>query len=258
MSIVAILMLLVIILFLTWHWIMLVILCPFIIRRQKDQYLRWEKQYNTPPHPVNSNIELIINPLQTQKKFANLRRIYHKFYGFIDSFVRFIDIKVADVPSFFIRDFIYKNILGVKIGLNTTLHYGAEIRNHSCLILGKGTIVGDKALLDARNGIILGENVNISSNVSIYTHQHNHRFHDFRATTNAHSCVKIGNRAWIGPNVIILPGVEIGEGSVVGAGAVVTKNIAPYTINVGIPAKEVGCRTKELDYSFKGKNKCFI
>ena len=45
MNIVAFLVLLVIILFLTWHWIMLVILCPFIIRRQKDQYLRWEKQY---------------------------------------------------------------------------------------------------------------------------------------------------------------------------------------------------------------------
>ena len=198
------------------------------------------------------------NQLQPQKKFANLRKLYHKFYGYIDYYVRFIDVKVAFVPSFFIRDFIYKYILGVKMGLYTTLHYGAEIRNHSCLILGKGTIVGDKALLDARNGIILGENVNIISNVSIYTHQHNRRFHDFRATTNAHCCVKIGNRAWIGPNVIILPGVEIGEGAVVGAGAVVTKNIAPYTINVGIPAKVVGCRTNELDYSFKGKNKWFI
>ena len=70
--------------------------------------------------------------------------------------------------------------------------------------------------------------------------------------------MKIGDRALIGPNVIILPGVEIGDGAVVGAGAVVTKNIAPYTINVGIPAKVVGYRTNKLDYSFKGKNKLFI
>lgn len=247
-----------IILLLTWHWIMLVLLSPLIIWRQKSRYLSWVNNYNTPPVDSNSELTKEIAPIHPKKKFANLRNIYHKFYGYIDSFVRYIDIKVAFIPSFLIRDFIYKHILGVKMGLNTTLHYGAEIRNHSCLIMGKGAIVGDKALLDARNGIILGENVNISSNVSIYTHQHNHRFHDFRATTNAHSCVKIGNRAWIGPNVIILPGVEIGEGAVVGAGAVVSRNIAPYTINVGIPAKEVGCRTKELDYSFKGKNKCFI
>lgn len=167
MNIVYFLLSSVIVLFLTWRWLMLFTLCPYIILRQKYQYLSWKNQYNT---PTNDELEKV-NPLLPKKKFANLRNVYHKFDGFVNSFVRFIDIKVANVPSFLIRDFIYKYILGVKRGLNTTLHYGAEIRNHSCLVLGKGSIVGDKALLDARNRIILGRNVNISSNVSIYTHQ---------------------------------------------------------------------------------------
>jgi len=48
--------------------------------------------------------------------------------------------------------------------------------------------------------------------------------------------VVIGKNCWIGANAIILPGVEIGEGSVVGAGAVVTKDVEPFTVVAGVPA----------------------
>lgn len=51
--------------------------------------------------------------------------------------------------------------------------------------------------------------------------------------------VTIGNNVWIGDNVIILSGVIIGDGSILGAGSVVTKNIPPYSIAVGNPAKVI-------------------
>lgn len=51
--------------------------------------------------------------------------------------------------------------------------------------------------------------------------------------------VKIGDHAWIGARVIILKGVEIGEGCIVGAGAVVTKSLPPFTVCAGVPAKVV-------------------
>ena len=51
--------------------------------------------------------------------------------------------------------------------------------------------------------------------------------------------VHIGNDVWIGDNVMIADGVEIGDGAVVGAGAIVTKSLNPYSINLGIPAREV-------------------
>ncbi len=58
--------------------------------------------------------------------------------------------------------------------------------------------------------------------------------------------------------MIVLPGVHIGEGAVVGAGAVVTKNIPPYTVNVGIPAKTVGERPKDLRYDRSGNHLPFL
>lgn len=61
------------------------------------------------------------------------------------------------------------------------------------------------------------------------------------------------DRAWIGPNTIILHSVHIGEGAVVAAGAVVTKDVEPYTIVAGIPAKKVGDRNRDLKYEFNGK-----
>ena len=60
--------------------------------------------------------------------------------------------------------------------------------------------------------------------------------------------VVIGNRVWIGYRAIILPGITIGEGAVVGAGAVVTKDVEPFAIMAGNPARKIGERSKELSY----------
>ena len=94
--------------------------------------------------------------------------------------------------------------------------------------------------------------MNFSSNVHIWTEQHDHRDPWFRCTGGSDFKVVIDDRAWIGPNVTILHSVHIGEGAVVGAGAVVTKDIPPYAIAAGIPAKIIGTRNKDLKYEFNG------
>jgi acetyltransferase-like isoleucine patch superfamily enzyme len=53
--------------------------------------------------------------------------------------------------------------------------------------------------------------------------------------------------------VTILPGVRIGEGAVVGAGSVVTKDLEPFKLYGGVPAKIIGSRNKNLTYKFSGK-----
>ena len=63
--------------------------------------------------------------------------------------------------------------------------------------------------------------------------------------------VTIEDYAWISCRVVILPGVTIGKGAVVAAGAVVTKDVAPYTIVGGVPAKKIGTRTKDLRYQLR-------
>lgn len=55
----------------------------------------------------------------------------------------------------------------------------------------------------------------------------------------------IGDNVWIGANCIILKGVKIGEGAIIGAGSVVTKDIKPYSINVGNPCKNIKFRFKK-------------
>jgi hypothetical protein len=66
-------------------------------------------------------------------------------------------------------------------------------------------------------------------------------FFDWR---RAHKCT-IGHDVWIGHGAIVMPGVEIGHGAIIGSGAVVTKNIPPYAIAVGVPAKVIKYRFDE-------------
>ena len=73
--------------------------------------------------------------------------------------------------------------------------------------------------------------------------------HDFRSRNYdlIHKPIEIGRAAWITAKVVVLPGVKIGEGAVVGAGAVVSKDVAPWTIVAGNPAKEIGKREFKED-----------
>lgn len=164
---------------------------------------------------------------------------------------RWMIYQIGLFPSHHIRKYIYI-ILGAKISKEVVFHFKTEIRAPYMLKIGKGTIIGDNVLLDARNKIIVGENVNFSSNVSVYTEQHDHRDPFFRCSSNKEDKrVVVGNRVWIGSNVIILPGVTVGEGAVCCAGSVVTKDVDAYSVVAGVPAKKVNDRPRNLNYCFK-------
>lgn len=167
-------------------------------------------------------------------------------------YVRYMIFQTGWIPSHHVRNFIYCHIFLVKKASKAVIYWGAEIRAPHNLHIGSRSIIGDKSLLDARHGIYIGEDVQLSSNVSIYTEQHDHRDPWFGCSSNASFHVRIANRAWIGSNVIILPKVHIGEGAVVAAGSVVTKDVPPYTIVAGIPAVPKGERTRDLRYHFSG------
>ena len=163
--------------------------------------------------------------------------------------------KICVIPSLHLRKWLYK-CLGARMGRNCVIHFRTEIRCPERLTLGDGTIIGDNAILDARRGLTFGRNVNLSSNVSIYTLQHDHRDPYFRCPSekDVKFSVEIDDRVWLGSNVIVLPGAHIGEGAVCCAGCVVTKDVEPYTVVAGIPAKKVGERPRNLKYEFDGKS----
>lgn len=177
---------------------------------------------------------------------------------YLGGFMRYYDYRVSQVPSHHLRNFIYRHVYHVDIASKVIVYYGVEMREPYKIKIGHGTIIGDNATLDGRNGIEIGENVNFSSNVSIWTEQHDHRDSLFRCGTQKKAPVKIGNRVWIGPNTLILHSVEIGEGAVVAAGSVVTKSVEPFSIVAGIPARKIGERNKDLKYEFVGEYVPFL
>jgi len=96
-------------------------------------------------------------------------------------------------------------------------------------------------------GVKVGRNVNISDGVVVITAKHDANSPKFEA---AYEAIVIEDWAWIATNAIILGGVTVGEGAIVAAGAVVTKDVPPYTIVGGNPAKVIGERKKQaFEYS---------
>jgi len=121
-----------------------------------------------------------------------------------------------------------------------------QILRKTGMKIGKGTIINDGFTLICKIGledsVLIGNRVALSSNVSLITTSspHNSRLKEYSdryPQMDQMGTIIIGNDAWIGAGVIILPDVTIGEFSIVGAGAVVTKDVPPYCIVAGVPAK---------------------
>ena len=152
---------------------------------------------------------------------------------------------VGHIPSHWIRKVIYQ-LGGIKIGKGSVIHTLARFYEPSNIKIGDDTIIGEKVVLDGRESLIIGNHVDIASEVMIYNSQHDMESPDFKAITNK---VIIEDYVFIGPRAIILPGVTIGRGAVIGAGAVVTKDVVSYSIVGGVPAKVIGeRRNKNLVY----------
>lgn len=152
---------------------------------------------------------------------------------------------IGYIPSHHIRRFFYR-LAGVKIGKGSTIHTGVRFYNPSGITIGADSIVGEGTLLDGRARLVIGNHVDIATDVMIYNAEHDVQSQDFRAKEES---VTIKDYVFIGPRVIIQPGVTIEKGAVVAAGAVVTKDVAPMTIVGGVPAKTIGSRNvQELNY----------
>jgi len=163
-----------------------------------------------------------------------LNRIYSYFLDFELMILRW----VGYVPSHTFRKVFYA-LSGVKVGRGSVVHMWANFFDPAGVTIGVDTIVGDHAFLDGRSPIVIGNHVDIASSVMIYNSEHNLESDDFSAIEEP---VTIGDYVFIGPRAIILPGVKVGKGAVIAAGAVVTKDVPPFAIVGGVPAKEIGVR----------------
>lgn len=191
------------------------------------------------------------------------KRLFKKaaryFLGrYAGGFVFYSILQTGKIPFHTLRNIVYRYFYKANLGKNVIIYSGAEIRSPNKLAIGKGSIIGHYSVLDARNFIEIGENVNFSHGVWLWTEQHNHNSPDFSTESPKNKKITICDRVWLGPRVIVLPGCTIGEGAVVGAGSVVTKDVEPFSINAGIPAKKIGERNRNINYVFKDKPIPFI
>jgi len=187
--------------------------------------------------------------------FINLARKY-EFINFLARFFLGFYLYLADftghIPSHTIRDAMYRNLFGVKLPKSSVIFRRCKFFQPWTVNIGKNTFIGNDAFLDGRESVYIGDNVNIASEVRIYTMEHDIESDTFEGTGGP---VHIHDRVYIGARVTILPGVKVGEGAVVASGAVVTRDVEPWTMVGGIPAKFIKNRKKvnyQLDTSKRG------
>ena len=126
------------------------------------------------------------------------------------------------------------------------LDHGVDIRalDQGDIEIGEFTYIGPYTCLAGPGPIKIGKSCLIGSHSGIYGNNHNFTDPNRKIVEQGITCkgIVIEDDCWLGTNVKVLDGVTIGQGSVIGAGAVVTKNIPPYSVAVGVPAKVISQR----------------
>ena len=105
--------------------------------------------------------------------------------------------------------------------------------------IGDGVVINISAYIPGEGGLIFEDNALIGSNSSIVTAGHGLHDGDAEMTKNPliYGPIRVCKGAWVGSGATLIDGVTIGEGAVVGAGSVVTRDVPPYAVYVGNPAR---------------------
>jgi acetyltransferase-like isoleucine patch superfamily enzyme len=136
----------------------------------------------------------------------------------------------------------FLRILGARIGSHTVLHscrfFNAYRRGFPGLRIGNSCFVGDECMLDLAADIVLEDHVTLAERVLILTHTNvGYSDHPLQTAFPARTAgVRVGRGSFIGSNVTILPGVEIGPNCFVAAGSVVKDSLPARSLAAGVPA----------------------
>ncbi|ASF48659.1 hypothetical protein CEK71_06200 [Methylovulum psychrotolerans] len=134
----------------------------------------------------------------------------------------------------------------ISIGENSVIRAGAMLLpSGGSITIGARTSLNHYIIINGEGNVHIGNDVMIAAFVSIFAA--NHHFDRIDITmrqqgTGTKGGITVENDVWIGTHAVILDGVTVGKGSVIGAGAVITKNVPPYSIMVGVPGRCIGNR----------------
>jgi len=136
-------------------------------------------------------------------------------------------------------------LAGAKIGAKTKIWSGVYTDSFDQLVIGDDVTIGKNVILIASGGVSIGNRSMIGHGSQIISEGHiippNRGPMRFSGPDPAP--VIIENDVWVAAHVVILPGVRVGQGAVVAAGAVVTKDVPPFAVVGGVPARTIRVRT---------------
>lgn len=132
---------------------------------------------------------------------------------------------------------LFENRIGENSRINPPI-YGAAFDK---IDIGKNVFINSNALLMARGGIKIEDDVMLAANVQLLSNNHD----EYQRNIVTCKQITIKRGAWIGAGASILPGVIIGKYAIVGAGSVVTKDVPDYAVVVGSPARIIKTLDKE-------------
>ena len=155
-----------------------------------------------------------------------------------------------------IKNWMYKKLasrfLYFKSGEGCIFSPGVKILTPNQISIGNNTFLGRNVMIStSRSGgspISIGNDVMLAQNVQVIGGNHEFKSLDLPMRLQGEGkqgAISIGNDVWLGAGCIVLTGVTIGDGSIVAAGSVVTKDVAPYSIVGGNPAKFIKTRINE-------------
>lgn len=195
---------------------------------------------------ANSPDAATLRPLwrRVLKRIVPLRRLFDWSMDVWADLRLFLLTSIGYVPSHRIRNFFYRSS-GIRLHKTSSLHWRTRFFCPERLSIGQFCTLGNDGFYDARNGITIGDCVSIAGDVRIFTRQHDIDSPDFAECGGP---VVIEDYVYIGTRVTILPGVRIGRGAVVASGAVVAKDVEPYMLVGGVPAKVIRERSHDLRY----------
>jgi acetyltransferase-like isoleucine patch superfamily enzyme len=134
----------------------------------------------------------------------------------------------------------------LTLGKGTGLAPNVSIRNGQRISIGSGCHIGERSFLwagDSAGRIRIGNTVSLAPEVFITASDYAfERGVPFREQTKTEQDVVIGDDVWLGVRVVVTAGVTIGDGCIVGAASVVTRDLPPNSIAVGVPARVIGER----------------
>jgi acetyltransferase-like isoleucine patch superfamily enzyme len=145
----------------------------------------------------------------------------------------------------FVKSIFLRLVWGAEVGRQVVYYSGVRIFTGRNLVVGNQVNFAKGVQVYTDGGVTIGDRTLIGFNSLIVSGNHiipKDRTESIFNSGSDRKPVIIGSDVWIGANCTILPGVNIGEGAVLAAGAVVTKDVKEYTIVGGVPAKVIAVR----------------